>query len=124
MDKNNEYVTLADCLVFCNILDYKISERQLRRIIDTEDIETLKSSKILVNKKQFSNLILEKYRKKSKKLNNKVREALKYQRLRLFVLLLDPHLTHTLKIYVFCKFFPNFFFLFFCYVSINTHCCF
>ena len=67
MDKNNEYVTLADCLVFCNILDYKISERQLRRIIDTEDIETFKSSKILVNKKQFSNLILEKYRKKSKK---------------------------------------------------------
>lgn len=67
MDKNNEYVTLADCLVFCNILDYKISERQLRRIIDTEDIETFKSNKILVNKKQFSNLILEKYRKKSKK---------------------------------------------------------
>ena len=58
------------------------------------------------------------------KLNNKVREALKYQRLRLFILLLDPHLTHTLKIYVFCEFFPNFFFLFFCYVSINTHCCF
>lgn len=84
MNENNEYVTLADCLVFCNILDYKISERQLRRIIDKEDIETLKSNKILINKKQFSNLILEKYKEKSKrtvktkniKINDKVNDNL------------------------------------------------
>lgn len=69
MNKNNEYVTLADCLVFCNVLNYKISERQLRRIIDKEDIDTLKESKILVNKQQFSSYILNKREGKSKKKN-------------------------------------------------------
>lgn len=70
MDNLEEYVSFSDCLIFCNVLGYKKSALTIRRMIDRENLDTIKQDgKIFVHKYQFSKMILNEY--KSNKIVNR-----------------------------------------------------
>lgn len=61
-----EYISIEECINFCDILGYETSQSSIRRMIVKEEIRTKKENKkIIINRLDFVNYILQKNEEKN-----------------------------------------------------------